>query len=241
MDKKDRPTGRTAARRKTMTNTMTRSVPVSYGRAPRYRDFVLAAAFAAFILLMAFTPLGYIPLPFIKMTIIHIPVILGAVILGPKYGAFLGFLFGLTSLINNTITPALTSFTFSPAIPVPGTGKGTPLALLVCFLPRILVGVLPYFAYRGIMKLLGHLKQGDIAALAAAGVCGAMTNTIGVMGLIYILFKDAYAAVRGISTEAVAGVVLGIVGTNGVIEAIGAGILVAAIGKILLHLKRTQG
>ena len=224
-----------------MTNAMVNSSTVSVNRAPRYRDFVLAAACAAIIILMAFTPLGYIPLPFIKMTIIHIPVILGAVILGPRYGAFLGFLFGLTSLINNTITPAMTSFTFSPAIPVPGTGKGTWLALVVCFLPRILVGVLPYFAFRGMMKLLAHVKQGDIAALAVAGVAGAMTNTIGVMGLIYLLFKDAYAAVRGISADAVAGVVLGIVGTNGVIEAIGAGILVAAVGKILLHLKKTQG
>ena len=220
-----------------MVNTaaITTSKPV-----PGLRNFVITAAFSAIILIMAFTPLGYIPLPFIKMTIIHIPVILGAVLLGPKYGAWLGFLFGLTSLINNTISPALTSFTFSPAIPVPGTGKGTALALVVCFLPRILVGVLPYFAYKGMMKVLHKVKQGDIAALAVAGVAGAMTNTIGVMGLIYLLFKDAYAAVRGISADAVAGVVLGIVGTNGVIEAIGAGILVAAIGKILVHLMRTQ-
>lgn len=221
--------------------TMVKTAVVNPVRAPRYRDFVLAAAFSAIILIMAFTPLGYIPLPFIKMTIIHIPVILGAVLLGPKYGAFLGFLFGATSLINNTITPALTSFTFSPAIPVPGTGKGTPLALLVCFLPRILVGVLPYFAYRGILKAMKNTKAGEIAALATAGVAGAMTNTVGVMGLIYLLFRDAYAAVKGISADMVAGVVLGIVGTNGVIEAIGAGILVAAVGKILLQLKRRQG
>ena len=202
-----------------------------------YGDFVLAAAFAAIILLMAFTPLGFIPLPFIKMTIIHIPVILGAVILGPKYGAFLGFLFGLTSLINNTITPAITSFTFTPAIPVPGTGHGTPLSLLVCFAPRILVGVLPYFAYKGMGKLLKG-KTKNVVPLAVAGLTGAMTNTIGVMGLIYLLFKDAYAAARGVSTDAVAGIVLGIVGFNGVIEAIGAAILVAAIGKVLLTLSR---
>ena len=193
------------------------------------RPFVFTAVLSAIIILMAFTPLGFIPLPFIKMTIIHIPVILGTVLLGPKNGAFLGFLFGATSLINNTITPALTSFTFTPFIPVPGTGKGTALSLLVCFVPRILVGIIPYYVYKGILKL----TRSDAAGLALAGVSGAMTNTIGVMGLIYLLFKDAYAAVKGIETTAVAGVVLGIVGSNGVIEAIGAGILVLAIGKIL--------
>ncbi len=203
----------------------------------RTREMVTAAAFAGIILIMAFTPLGFIPLPFIKMTIIHIPVILGAVLLGPWYGAFLGFLFGLTSLINNTITPALTSFTFSPFIPVPGSGKGSLLSLLVCFVPRILVGIVPWFVFSGITKAAKGRKGGQAAALAAAGVSGALTNTIGVMGLIFLLFRNAYAAVRGIEVSAVAGVVLGIVGTNGVIEAVGAGILVLAIGKVLWKLK----
>ena len=87
----------------------------------KYLNFVLLALFAAITVLLGLTPLGYIPLPFIKLTIIHIPVILGAILLGPKYGAALGFLFGLTSLLNNSMTPALTSFTFSPFIPLPGT------------------------------------------------------------------------------------------------------------------------
>ena len=220
---------------------MVNTAVMTHQTAPRYRDFVLAGAFAAIIILMAFTPLGFIPLPFIKMTIIPIPVIIGAVLLGPKYGAMLGFLFGLTSLINNTINPAITSFTFTPAVPVPGTGKGTWLAISVCFLPRILVGVVPYFVYKGLVKATKKVKDGNIIAIACAGVSGAMTNTIGVMGLIYLLFKNAYAAAKGISANLVGGVVLGIVGTNGVIEAIGAGILVAAIGKILQQLmKRNQ-
>ena len=62
----------------------------------KYRDFVLLALFAAIILLLAFTPIGYIQLPIIKATIVHVPVILGAIILGPKKGAILGVLFGLT-------------------------------------------------------------------------------------------------------------------------------------------------
>lgn len=38
-------------------------------------ELVLTALFAAIIIIMAFTPLGYIPLVVINATIIHIPVI----------------------------------------------------------------------------------------------------------------------------------------------------------------------
>ena len=76
---------------------------------------VQVALFAALIILMAFTPfLGYIPLGFTRATINHMPVILGSVLLGPKKGAVLGFVFGLTSLVNNTMNPTATSFVFSP-------------------------------------------------------------------------------------------------------------------------------
>ena len=56
-------------------------------------EMVLTALFAAIIVIMAFTPFGYIPLGVINATIIHIPVILGALFLGPKIGASLGFIF----------------------------------------------------------------------------------------------------------------------------------------------------
>ena len=79
------------------------------------RNMVLTAVIAAIIILMAFVPyVGYINLVVIKATLIHVPVIIGSVILGPKKGAFLGFIFGLTSLINNTFNPSLLSFAFSP-------------------------------------------------------------------------------------------------------------------------------
>ena len=55
---------------------------------------VLTAVIAAIIILMAFVPyVGYINLVVIKATLIHVPVIIGSVILGPKKGAFLGFIF----------------------------------------------------------------------------------------------------------------------------------------------------
>ena len=71
------------------------------------KGLVQMAIFAALIVVLAFTPfIGYIPLGFTRATIIHIPVIMGSLMLGPKKGAALGGVFGLTSFINNTINPS---------------------------------------------------------------------------------------------------------------------------------------
>lgn len=199
---------------------------------------VQVALFAALIIIMAFTPfLGYIPLGFTRATIIHIPVIIGALILGPKKGATLGFVFGMTSLINNTINPTVTSFVFSPFYSL-GEIHGGIGSVLICFLPRILVGVIPYFVYRFLKE---KCKAPMGVSLGAAGLFGALTNTILVMGLILVFFKDAYAAANGIGSGAVYGFILSIIGINGVPEAIVAAIITACVGRILLRSKFVTG
>lgn len=198
-------------------------------------DLVLTALFSAIIIVMAFTPLGYIPLGVINATIIQIPVIIGSLFCGPKQGVFLGFLFGFTSFLKNTIMPAtLSAFVFSPILAGGMFGiKGVLFSTFICFVPRILVGVLPYFIYNGMKKL----SKWKTMNFAVAGVIGAFTNTFGVMGSIYILYKDAYAAAQGIDPAAVLGVIGGIVGFNGVIEAVLSGVLVSALGVVLNKIK----
>ena len=195
-------------------------------------SMVLLALFSGIILVMAFTPLGFIQLPFIKATIVHVPVIVGAVLLGPKKGAFLGGLFGLTSLINNTMAPAAMSFAFSPVIPVPGTGHGSPLALITCFVPRILVGVVPYFVAKAFEKGTGG--RGRIFAYAAAGVSGALTNTLLVMNGIYFIFTDAFAQARNVPVSEAYAIVLAIIVGNGIPEAIVAGVVAGSVCRVLV-------
>ncbi len=200
----------------------------------RVRDQVILALFTAIVLLLAFTPIGLIDLPIIKATILHVPVIIGSVILGPKKGAFLGFMFGLTSIIKNTTAPSLLSFAFSPFIPIPGLQKGSILALVICFLPRILVGVTPYFtvkAIEGLVKKLGGKSNKGVRSVAVtvSAVIGAFTNTVLVMGMIYLFFKEPYAAANNIPVDTVLGVILGIVGTNGVPEAVAAVIITTPV------------
>ena len=192
---------------------------------------VQAALFSALIILLAFTPfLGYIPLGFTRATIIHIPVIIGSILLGPKQGAVLGLVFGLTSLVNNTVNPTATSFVFSPFYEL-GEIHG--------LLPRILTGVVPYYVYRGISKV--RKNKDPLAALAVAGLSGALTNTLLVMNLIFVFFRDAYASANGVAAESVYGFILTIIGINGIPEAIVAAILTALIGRILLKANIHKG
>ena len=142
------------------------------------RDLVLAAVIAAIIVIMAFVPfLGYIPLGFMNATTVHIPVIIGAIILGPKYGAFLGLTFGLTSLWKNTFMPNPTSFVFSPFVTM-GQFHGNLGSLVICLVPRILIGVVAYYVYRLFMRTLKNRRNKQGTALFAAGVAGSLTNTL---------------------------------------------------------------
>ena len=55
------------------------------------------AVLTAIILIMAFTPLGYLRTAGLEISLITIPVVIGAMITGPAAGAVLGGVFGITS------------------------------------------------------------------------------------------------------------------------------------------------
>ena len=101
---------------------------------------VSVALMAAIVIVLANTPLGMIQLPIIKATTVHIPVILGAILLGPAAGAILGGVFGLCSLISNTMAPTLLSFAFSPFMSTTGI-PGAMKAIWISVGCRILIGV----------------------------------------------------------------------------------------------------
>lgn len=196
-------------------------------------NMVMTAAIGAIICVMAVVPfLGYIPLGFMNATIVHIPVIIGAIILGPKYGGFLGFVFGITSLLKNTFTPNPTSFVFSPFVTISGFG-GNGFSLIICLVPRILIGIVAYYVYKAIMKLAKENKKGQVAALWAAGLAGSITNTLLVMNFIYLFFGKSYAAASNKAVEGIYGVIMGVICINGIPEAILAGFLTAVITKAL--------
>lgn len=193
------------------------------------RRMAQIALLVAIMIVLASTPLGYIPLPFMRATTMHIPVIVGACLLGPKVGALLGGLFGITSVVIATVQPNITSFVFTPFYSFSPEFHGSWMSLVVAIAPRILIGVVAGLVFQGLMKVV----KSQALSLAVAGLAGSMTNTAGVMGLIYLLFGEQYALAGGKDPALLFGVILGVIGTNGVVEAIIAGILTAAVGKAL--------
>ena len=91
------------------------------------RQMCVLALFLAIEIIMYLTPIGYLRINALSVTLMHVPVIILASTMGPAAGAFLGFVFGCTSVIGATMTPGITSFVFSPFITVGGiSGNFTP-------------------------------------------------------------------------------------------------------------------
>lgn len=186
------------------------------------------AIFSVIIITLANTPIGMIPFPLIKATTTHIPVILGAIFLGPLAGAILGGVFGLCTMIISTMAPTLFSFAFSPfySFSIIGALK----AIWIAIICRIMIGIVSGWMW----ILLKNLHLNYLIALPIVGFIGSMTNTIFVMGSIYFLLGSECAKVMGADISAVFKMVIGIIGTSGILEAIVTLVLVTMIGKVLL-------
>lgn len=193
------------------------------------RWMVSVALMAAIVIVLANTPLGMIQLPIIKATTVHIPVILGAILLGPGAGAILGAVFGVCSLVSNTMAPTLLSFAFSPFLSTTGI-PGALKAIWISVGCRILIGVVAGWLW----VLFTKIKLNQFIALPIVGFVGSMVNTVTVMGSIYFLFAQQYAEAKEVALTAVFGLVMGTVTASGIPEAIAAAILVLALGKVLV-------
>lgn len=189
------------------------------------------AMLCGLLLVMGMTGIGFIPLPVIKATTMHIPVILGAVLLGPKAGAVLGAVFGFCSIWANTTSPGLLSFAFSPFMSTEGL-VGVIKSLWIALGCRILFGLMAGYIWMGSKKLL----KVDYLTLPVTAVTASLCHTILVMGSIYLLLMQQYAAAKNVAISAVFGLIMGTVTASGIPEAIAAGVLVTVIGKALLHL-----
>ncbi|MDH6366196.1 MULTISPECIES: ECF transporter S component [unclassified Breznakia] len=191
------------------------------------KRFTLLALFIAIEIAVSVIPfLGYINLGFINATTLHIPVIIAGILLGKKEGAIVGLVFGLTSLIKASIDPNISSFVFSPFITIGGQ-SGNFVSLLIAIVPRVLVGFVAGLVYEQLSKR----NATDILSMSVAALLGSLTNTILVLGGIYIFFGPAYASVVGIAYDALIGFIMSIITGSGIMEAIAAVIIAVAVCK----------
>ncbi|OCN05837.1 hypothetical protein A4S06_07290 [Erysipelotrichaceae bacterium MTC7] len=191
------------------------------------KRFTLLALFIAIEVAVSVIPfLGYINLGFINATTLHIPVIVAGILLGKKEGALVGLVFGLTSLIKASIDPNLSSFVFSPFITI-GGNSGNFISVLIAIVPRVLVG----FNAGMIYEFLTKHHANDILSMSIAALVGSFTNTVLVLGGIYVFFGPAYASVVNVAYDALIGFIMSIVTGAGIMEAIAAIIIAVAVCK----------
>lgn len=166
------------------------------------------AVLAAIVVLMAFTPLGYLRLGVgVEMTFIMIPVAVGAITLGEKSGAFLGLVFGVSSFIQ--------CFGMSP-FGATLLGINPVFTFIMCLVPRILMGYLCGVIY----KALAKVKKG--VAIVVASFSAPVINTALFIGSL-ILFFGKTDFVMGLreGSENIWAFVIAFVGINGLLEIIG--------------------
>ncbi|CAH2211827.1 ECF transporter S component [Tepidibacter aestuarii] len=165
----------------------------------------------AISIVLGMTPLGFIPIGPTKATIMHIPVIIAAMIEGPLVGAIVGLIFGIFSMIQSITSPTVVSFVFwNP---------------LVSVVPRVLIGIVSYYSYASIKKII----KNDTLAVAFTGAIGTLTNTVGVLSMIYLLYGVRFVEAIGQDISSVGKIIMGIGITNGTPEMIVAILIVIGV------------
>lgn len=180
----------------------------------KLQDLTLTAVLAALVLLMSFTPLGYLRVGAVSITFLTIPVAIGAMVVGPSAGLFLGTLFGVTSLIQAIMGDPVGQLLL---------GANPFLTGCLCIIPRALMGLLTGILF----KLYVQWIRGEkIVPMIAGGATASLLNTILFVGG-FIGFYLIYRNHEEFGSFSVWGIILSVLTLNALIE-LWAGIVVSA-------------
>jgi uncharacterized membrane protein len=179
---------------------------------------VQTAILSAILIVMAFTPLGYLKVGTISITFMTLPVVIGAILIGPLSGAVLGAVFGITSFVQCF------------GMDVFGTtlmGINPILTFIMCMVPRILMGLFVGLIYQALSKI----DKTKTWSFVVASLSGAVINTVLFVGaLIWFFGNSEYLRGFGANMMAILSVLITI---NALIEAIVVMVAGGAITKAL--------
>lgn len=167
---------------------------------------VQLAILIAIVLVMAYTPLGYLRTLGLEISFLMIPVTLGAIILGPAEGAILGLVFGLTSFGTCFGTSAFGA-TLLAVNPV--------YTFITCVVTRTLAGFFAGLAFKAFKKLK--------LSFEITSLVGPVLNTAFFMGALVAFFYNTdyiQSLATTLGTANPISFVAAFVGLQGVVEAI---------------------
>lgn len=187
----------------------------------KIRRLAFLALFSALVLLMATTPIGYLNLGPVKITFLAIPVVIGGIVLGPTHGAILGFIFGATSFAQCFGADPLGSalLIHNPV-----------LTAIMCFLPRILIGLFSGLSYKYLSKIITNPKIYYLKYVLPSFI-GSVTNSVFFIGFMLLFFWNT-PEIQSFGSNVLT--VLGVMFTTNVfIEAAVCLFISAALSKVL--------
>ncbi|MDO5135422.1 MAG: ECF transporter S component [Eubacteriales bacterium] len=186
---------------------------------------------AAILLLMAYTPLGYLNIGPLAITFNVIPVAISAIVLGPVGGAAAGAVFGLTSFlqcigIGGTSAMGATLFNINPV-----------LAFIQRFLPRLLDGFLLGFLFQGVRRKTKNVY----VSCVVTGFFSAFLNTVFFMGALVLLFGNTEYVQGLMGGRNVILFICTFVGINAVCEMVASSVITGAVGAALSKARLIDG
>ncbi|CDE18484.1 predicted membrane protein [Eubacterium sp. CAG:841] len=187
---------------------------------------VKLAMLVALLMIFCFTPIGFLKIGIVEITFNMIPVVIGAIVIGPAAGAFLGALFGAASFWQ-----CFGQSTFGTLL----FGVNPFFTVLICFVPRILAGLLPGLIFRAMTK-----KKDNIAAYFVSAAVGSLTNTVLFVGGFCLLFKDTMlgmASDNGLSPLAFIATAFLL---NAAVELVANTAIVAAVSKAVTKAEKSK-
>ncbi|MCI8853532.1 MAG: ECF transporter S component [Lachnospiraceae bacterium] len=186
------------------------------------KQLALLGLLTGVLLLMAYTPLGYLNIGPLAISFNVIPVALAAVALGPIGGAVIGAVFGLTSFLQCIGVGG------SSAMGVILFGINPFFAFIQRFVPRLLDGFLLGYVFRAMRKVTNtHV------ACFVTGLCSALFNTVLFMGALVLLFGNTPYLQELIAGRNIIVFVCTFVGINAVCEMAASTIITGAVGYAL--------
>lgn len=186
------------------------------------KQFTLLGMLVAILLLMSFTPLGYLNVGPLAITFNVIPVAIAAVTLGPAGGLIAGSVFGLTSFlqclgIGGLSIMGSTLFGINPFF-----------SIILCFVPRMLNGFLLGYIYRLVSRFNRH------TACFVTGFCAAFLNTAFFMTTLVLLFGRTDYVQGLMNGQNVLVFICTFVGINAAAEMLASTIITGAVGSVLI-------
>lgn len=186
------------------------------------KQLTLLGLLTGVLLLMAYTPLGYLNIGPLAITFNMIPVALAAITLGPVGGAAMGAVFGITSFlqcigVGGTSAMGAALFSINPF-----------LAFIQRFIPRLLNGFLLGYIFRFTKKTTNvHIS------CMVTGFLAAFLNTLLFMTALVLLFGNTPYMQQLIGGRNIIVFMCAFVGINAVLEMIASTIITGAVGYAL--------